>query len=137
MSTSCPSDIKLRPDMVASWEACRWGSVTGDASPRRGSDGADGSQYHPIDDIPFVFIHPCRTADALREVGTDLDVDLDSYLLLWLGLVGGRVGLSLSPKRGPDQLSTRPVSTSSECRGRKSSRAGSELKPVGRYIKER
>ena len=81
------------------------------------SESADGSQYHPIDDIPFVFIHPCRTADALREVGNDLDVDLDSYLLLWLGLIGGRVGLSLSPKRGPDQLSTRPVSTSSESRG--------------------
>ncbi|KAI9883697.1 MAG: hypothetical protein M1823_004529 [Watsoniomyces obsoletus] len=58
--------------------------------------GALSMTHHPLDHRPCWFIHPCRTADALRELGQGVTVDINSYLLLWLGLVGPSVGLSIS-----------------------------------------
>jgi len=48
---------------------------------------------HPCTDMPVYFIHPCRTADAMRKLTTDSSVQLHDYMLLWLGLVGSTVGL--------------------------------------------
>lgn len=44
--------------------------------------------------IPTLFVHPCNTADALRELSKSIPITLDNYLLLWLGIAGGCVGLT-------------------------------------------
>jgi ubiquitin-like-conjugating enzyme ATG10 len=51
-------------------------------------------QNHPVTGIPTFFIHPCQTADALREVAGGRNVSHQEYILLWLGIVGGSVGLN-------------------------------------------
>lgn len=54
------------------------------------------SQNHPISDIPTFFVHPCNTADALRDVADPTHTpNTDTYLLLWLGLVGRCVNLQV------------------------------------------
>ncbi|KAL8791291.1 MAG: hypothetical protein Q9195_005980 [Heterodermia aff. obscurata] len=50
-------------------------------------------QNHPITDFPSFFIHPCNTAEAMRELLGGRDVKALEYLLIWLGLVGSCVGL--------------------------------------------
>lgn len=50
-------------------------------------------QNHPLTDIPAYFIHPCNTADAMREVASGKALTPEEYMLAWLGLVGGFVGL--------------------------------------------
>ncbi|KAL2003451.1 hypothetical protein VTN02DRAFT_3762 [Thermoascus thermophilus] len=54
---------------------------------------AHGSQYHPEFGVPAYFVHPCNTADALRDVGAGRDITPETYLLLWLGLIGNCVNL--------------------------------------------
>lgn len=51
--------------------------------------GLTMQQPHPLTDIPSFFIHPCQTSEALRE----FCCPLKDYILLWLGIVGGCVGL--------------------------------------------
>ena len=55
-------------------------------------------QHHPISDLPAFFIHPCNTAEALREVGLHKDVGPEEYILLWLGLIGTGVNLHVPSK---------------------------------------
>ena len=52
-------------------------------------------QNHPITDFPSFFVHPCNTADAMRELLSDRHVSAVEYLMIWLGLVGSCVGLHL------------------------------------------
>lgn len=59
--------------------------------------------YHPILNTPSFFIHPCRTADALRDLASQIQLDDISYIMLWLGLVGPPVGL-FSPRRLAEEL---------------------------------
>jgi len=56
--------------------------------------GAVSRTHHPITGVPVWFVHPCRTAEAM---GTDLrgHVQPAEYLLAWLGVVGGSVGLNV------------------------------------------
>lgn len=65
------------------------------------------TQDHPITGAPAFFVHPCKTASALREVvqRTDgaVEVTAATYLWLWLGLVGSHVSLEL-----PMPISLRP-----------------------------
>ncbi|KKZ64820.1 hypothetical protein EMCG_09267 [[Emmonsia] crescens] len=51
--------------------------------------------HHPLSDLPVCFVHPCNTPDALRDVAGNREVVVttETYLLLWLGLVGNCVGL--------------------------------------------
>ncbi|QDS72576.1 hypothetical protein FKW77_000907 [Venturia effusa] len=49
---------------------------------------------HPITDIPAFFIHPCRTADAMREVAGSRAISSKEYMMLWMGIIGGSVGLN-------------------------------------------
>ncbi|PGH34417.1 hypothetical protein GX50_02785 [[Emmonsia] crescens] len=51
--------------------------------------------HHPLSDLPVYFVHPCNTPDALRDVAGNKEVVVttETYLLLWLGLVGNCVGL--------------------------------------------
>ncbi|KAG5290230.1 autophagy-related protein Atg10 [Histoplasma ohiense] len=55
--------------------------------------------HHPISDLPVYFVHPCNTPDALRDIaGSKPEVTAETYLLLWLGLVGNCVGLHVPSK---------------------------------------
>jgi len=58
-----------------------------------GTIGGISMINHPCTDMPVYFIHPCRTADAMRNIMAGSSIQLDDYMLLWLGLVGGNVGL--------------------------------------------
>ncbi|KAI9821569.1 MAG: hypothetical protein M1832_003243 [Thelocarpon impressellum] len=65
---------------------------------------------HPLLDTPAFFIHPCNTADAMRELGDGRDVNLFQYLMLWIGLVGSGVGFHMPTElvmdRGNDDTPT-------------------------------
>ena len=53
------------------------------------------NQNHPVTDIPCFFIHPCNTAEAMKEIIANSKVSGLEYLQLWFGLVGPCVGLYL------------------------------------------
>ena len=46
-------------------------------------------QHHPLTGVPAFFVHPCLIGDAMQ----DFDCSKADYLMVWLGLVGGVVGL--------------------------------------------
>lgn len=63
---------------------------------------------HPVTGSPGFFVHPCRTAGVMGEVVEKADEEKDEekeeekeerglsgeeYLVLWMGVVGGCVGL--------------------------------------------
>lgn len=62
--------------------------------------GALSMAEHPITGMPAYFVHPCRTQEALtpllagasQTAGTEPAVE---YLLLWFGVIGASVGLSV------------------------------------------
>jgi ubiquitin-like-conjugating enzyme ATG10 len=62
--------------------------------------GALSMAEHPITGMPAYFVHPCRTQEALapllentsHETGSEPAVQ---YLLLWFGVIGASVGLSV------------------------------------------
>lgn len=47
-------------------------------------------------------MHPCNTAEAVRNLSRGVHITLDNYLQLWLGLVGPVVGLHLPLPLQPD-----------------------------------
>ncbi|KAF2663099.1 hypothetical protein BT63DRAFT_430659 [Microthyrium microscopicum] len=51
--------------------------------------------YHPELGTPIFFIHPCLTADAMSSLG--MGENRSDYLIAWLGVVGGVVGLYVPP----------------------------------------
>ncbi|GAB7357236.1 hypothetical protein MBLNU459_g8216t1 [Dothideomycetes sp. NU459] len=55
--------------------------------------GAVSMTDHPATGLPVYFVHPCRTAEALRASSETNQVSPGEYLLLWLGIIGGTVGL--------------------------------------------
>lgn len=62
--------------------------------------GALSMAEHPITGMPAYFVHPCRTQEALAPLLGDtshkpgFEPDLE-YLLLWFGVIGASVGLSV------------------------------------------
>lgn len=46
-------------------------------------------QHHPLTGVPSFFVHPCLLGDQL----SSFDCSMENYLMVWLGLVGGCVGL--------------------------------------------
>ncbi|KAL1897329.1 hypothetical protein Sste5346_004065 [Sporothrix stenoceras] len=54
-----------------------------------GSVGGISADYHPITGVPSFFVHPCLLGEAM----TGFSCTKKSYLMVWLGLVGGCVGL--------------------------------------------
>lgn len=54
-------------------------------------------QNHPLTDIPCFWVHPCNSAEAMRDIlgGIKGEVSPVAYVMLWIGLVGSAVGLSL------------------------------------------
>jgi ubiquitin-like-conjugating enzyme ATG10 len=55
-------------------------------------------QPHPITDVPAFFIHPCQTKEAMES----FDCPMKDYLMVWIGLVGGCVGLWIPPGMARD-----------------------------------
>ncbi|KAI1814595.1 hypothetical protein GGS20DRAFT_547591 [Poronia punctata] len=55
----------------------------------QGNIGGISIEHHPITGVPTFFIHPCLLGDAMA----NLDCPKENYLMAWLGLVGGCVGL--------------------------------------------
>lgn len=56
---------------------------------------ANQAQNHPITDVPAFFVHPCNTAEAMQDIVGGRSISVEAYLQIWLGLVGGYVGLAL------------------------------------------
>lgn len=59
--------------------------------------GGIGMTHHPLTDVPCFWVHPCNSAEAMRKIlgGMKGEVSPVEYLMLWIGLVGIAVGLSL------------------------------------------
>lgn len=54
-----------------------------------GSMGGISADYHPVTGVPSFFVHPCLLGEAML----GFDCSRKTYLMVWLGLVGGCVGL--------------------------------------------
>ncbi|KAM0806887.1 hypothetical protein AB5N19_07226 [Seiridium cardinale] len=54
-----------------------------------GPIGGISADHHPVTGVPSFFVHPCFLGDAMA----GFDCAKDDYLMVWLGLVGGCVGL--------------------------------------------
>ncbi|KAH9883735.1 hypothetical protein F4778DRAFT_788305 [Xylariomycetidae sp. FL2044] len=59
--------------------------------PLRGAGpiGGISVDHHPLTGIPTFFVHPCFLGEAMAR----FDSPKEDYLMVWLGLVGGCVGL--------------------------------------------
>ncbi|KAI0854810.1 hypothetical protein F4860DRAFT_520453 [Xylaria cubensis] len=55
----------------------------------QGAIGGISIEHHPITGVPTFFVHPCLLGDAMAQ----FDCSKEDYLTVWLGLVGGCVGL--------------------------------------------
>ena len=71
-------------------------------SPMRsvGVMGALSMAEHPITGVPAYFVHPCRTQEAMSPLLDSVRTDASpckgtDYLLLWLGVIGASVGLTV------------------------------------------
>ncbi|KAK2006881.1 hypothetical protein LZ32DRAFT_71837 [Colletotrichum eremochloae] len=60
-----------------------------DALRRTSSIGGISGDHHPLTGLPSFFIHPCLLGDAM----SGFNCSREQYMMLWLGLVGGCVGL--------------------------------------------
>ncbi|KAJ9161951.1 Ubiquitin-like-conjugating enzyme ATG10 [Coniochaeta hoffmannii] len=54
-----------------------------------GPIGGISADHHPITGVPSFFVHPCLLGEAM----SNFDCSKEDYLMVWLGLVGGCVGL--------------------------------------------
>ncbi|KAK5990773.1 Ubiquitin-like-conjugating enzyme ATG10 [Cladobotryum mycophilum] len=54
-----------------------------------GGIGGISADHHPITGVPAFFVHPCLLGDAI----SSFKCSRQNYLMIWLGLVGGCVGL--------------------------------------------
>ena len=59
---------------------------------------AETVQHHPVSDLPSFFLHPCNTQEALLTLTPERSLTPESYLILWLGLMGSSVGLHVPSK---------------------------------------
>jgi ubiquitin-like-conjugating enzyme ATG10 len=71
-------------------------------SPMRsiGVMGALSMAEHPMTGVPAYFVHPCRTQEALSPLLDNASPNAKpcsgtQYLLLWFGVIGASVGLSV------------------------------------------
>ncbi|KAK3393027.1 hypothetical protein B0H63DRAFT_7368 [Podospora didyma] len=54
-----------------------------------GAIGGISADHHPVTGIPSFFIHPCLLGEAMSK----FDCSKETYLMVWLGLVGACVSL--------------------------------------------
>ncbi|KAK9465200.1 hypothetical protein V1512DRAFT_266561 [Lipomyces arxii] len=62
------------------------------------SSGTISQCQHPLHDTVCFYVHPCHTGDVMSTINEDPEADsigLDSYLAIWIGIVGGAVGITL------------------------------------------
>ena len=66
-------------------------------------------QNHPGNGLPCPWVHPCNTAEAMREIISSMkrQVSPQEYLMIWIGLVGNTVGLTV-PKELALAMKTDP-----------------------------
>lgn len=66
-----------------------------DTVERVGVMGGISQGDHPVLGLPYYFVHPCNTVDAMREWELEWEKGMgpEAYLGIWIGLVGGVVGL--------------------------------------------
>ncbi|KAH8814321.1 hypothetical protein F5882DRAFT_281698 [Hyaloscypha sp. PMI_1271] len=64
-----------------------------------GVTGGISAAPHPITDIPAFFIHPCQTKEAMESFGCPIK----DYLMVWIGLAGGCVGLWIPSEMARDE----------------------------------
>ncbi|TVY45111.1 hypothetical protein LOCC1_G002598 [Lachnellula occidentalis] len=64
-----------------------------------GFTGGISAAPHPVTDVPAFFIHPCQTKEAMES----FDCKMANYLMIWLGLVGGCVGLWVPPEMAAEE----------------------------------
>ncbi|KAH6646482.1 hypothetical protein BKA67DRAFT_105498 [Truncatella angustata] len=64
-----------------------------------GPVGGISADHHPVTGLPSFFVHPCFLGDAM----TGFDCAKEEYLMVWLGLVGGCVGLWVPKEMALDQ----------------------------------
>jgi ubiquitin-like-conjugating enzyme ATG10 len=65
--------------------------------------GALSMAEHPITGVPAYFVHPCRTQDVMSPLVQSAETSKPeadplkamNYLMLWLGVIGASVGLSV------------------------------------------
>ncbi|KAJ4394544.1 E2-like conjugating enzyme atg10 [Gnomoniopsis smithogilvyi] len=60
-----------------------------DSLRKVGNVGGISADHHPVTGVPSFFVHPCLLGDAM----SNFDCSKEDYLMVWLGLVGGCVGL--------------------------------------------
>ncbi|KAJ5408292.1 hypothetical protein N7509_002175 [Penicillium cosmopolitanum] len=65
--------------------------------------------YHPESGAPAFFVHPCNTADAMGRIADARTVTPETYLLIWLGLVGQCVSLHVPRELILSQDGARPL----------------------------
>ncbi|TVY42287.1 hypothetical protein LSUB1_G001045 [Lachnellula subtilissima] len=64
-----------------------------------GFTGGISAAPHPVTDVPAFFIHPCQTKEAMES----FDCTMANYLMIWLGMVGGCVGLWVPPEMAAEE----------------------------------
>lgn len=74
--------------------------------------GALSVTDHPVFSTPAYFVHPCRTAEAMKAVNGGGKIQPQEYLLRWMGIIGQSVGLSV-----PVELAQAIVPSRSEVQG--------------------
>ena len=60
-----------------------------------GTMGGLSMAEHPMNGMPAYFVHPCQTAEAVQTVVGAQTLGPLEHILLWLGVIGGSVGLNM------------------------------------------
>ena len=60
-----------------------------------GPMGSLSMTEHPVTGLPAYFVHPCKTQEAMAAISGGRQLEPLEYLIMWLGIVGPSVGLSL------------------------------------------
>ncbi|KAG0641116.1 hypothetical protein HOY80DRAFT_956120 [Tuber brumale] len=95
-----PSTLRIPASLQQVYENLT-STTTRDVLKSVGVQGAISQADHPVLGVPYYFVHPCNTAAAMsewqqrRRDGGGEDFDVEKYLTVWIGVVGGAVGLFL------------------------------------------
>lgn len=88
------SSLRRQPSLDEAYEQLTPSPLQGQMQ-KVGVLGALSMTEHPITGMTAFFVHPCRTAEAMREITGDAETTPEKYLMLWMGLIGQSVGLTV------------------------------------------
>lgn len=57
--------------------------------------GALSMTEHPVTGTPALYVHPCRTQEAMMLLAERRKLEPKAYIMLWLGTVGAGIGLNV------------------------------------------